>query len=80
MKLTDLLSSLKIIWSKNIDDKVVITDVEYDSRCIKKGNIFFAIKGLQDDGNFFIEEALNNGASAFVVSKDYPAYFFEFAE
>ncbi|MEI6092266.1 MAG: UDP-N-acetylmuramoyl-L-alanyl-D-glutamate--2,6-diaminopimelate ligase [bacterium] len=71
MKLTDLLSDLKIIWSKNIDDKVIITDVEYDSRCIKKGNIFFAIKGLQDDGNLFIEEALNNGASAFVVSKDY---------
>lgn len=71
MKLTDLLSGIKIIWSKNIDDKIVVSDVEYDSRCIKKGNVFFAIKGLQDDGNLFIEEAINNGASAVVVSKDY---------
>ena len=71
MKLTDLLSKLKIVWSKNIYDRVQITDVEYDSRQIKKGNVFFAIKGLQDDGNLFIHEALNSGACAVVVSKDF---------
>jgi UDP-N-acetylmuramoyl-L-alanyl-D-glutamate--2,6-diaminopimelate ligase len=71
MKLTEVLSKFKVIWSKNIDDSIQINDVEYDSRCIKKGNVFFAVKGEQDDGNLFIDEALDKGACAAVVSKAY---------
>jgi UDP-N-acetylmuramoyl-tripeptide--D-alanyl-D-alanine ligase len=38
--------------------KIVITDVHMDTRKIKEGSLFFAIKG----GNAHIEEALINGA------------------
>ena len=71
MKLMEVLSKLKVISSGNIGDSLQVTDVEYDSKHIKKGNMFFAIKGLQDDGNLFIEESLNNGAGSIVVSKDF---------
>jgi UDP-N-acetylmuramoyl-L-alanyl-D-glutamate--2,6-diaminopimelate ligase len=71
MKLTEVLSKFKVTWSNNIDDKVQVADVEYDSRCVKKGSVFFAVKGDQDDGNLFIDEALDKGACAVVVSKSY---------
>jgi len=40
-----------------------ITGLEYDSRNVKKGNIFFAMQGLHTDGNLFIDDAVEKGAS-----------------
>lgn len=40
-----------------------------DSRSIKKGEVFFAVKGERFDGHDFIEQALAAGAVAAVVSK-----------
>ncbi len=40
-----------------------------DTRTIKKGNLFFAIKGSKYDGNRFIEEAFKKGACAVVLSE-----------
>ncbi|HQY21691.1 MAG TPA: Mur ligase domain-containing protein, partial [Ignavibacteria bacterium] len=39
-----------------------ITGLCYDSRNVKPGNIFFAVKGLISDGNNFIKEAIEKGA------------------
>ena len=36
---------------------------------IKKGDIFFAIKGKKKDGNFFVKETIKKGASFVVVNK-----------
>jgi len=69
-KLTDILSKVNVLWSSNIGS-LEITDVEYDSREVKKGNLFFCVIGENDDGHLFIESALNNGAVCVVVSKDY---------
>ncbi|MEE0983536.1 MAG: Mur ligase domain-containing protein, partial [Bacteroidales bacterium] len=42
-----------------------------DSRTLKEGDIFFALKGENFDGNLFAEKALEAGASMVVVdSKD----------
>ena len=38
------------------------TGICMDSRCIKEGNIFFALKGLNFNGNKFIDSALDKGA------------------
>jgi UDP-N-acetylmuramoyl-L-alanyl-D-glutamate--2,6-diaminopimelate ligase len=46
------------------------TGIEYDSRKIKKDNIFFALEGSTFDGHNFIEKAVENGATMVVVSKD----------
>lgn len=46
-----------------------ISGVSIDSRTIKKGEIFFALKGERFDGHDFLQEAIDKGAKAAVVSK-----------
>lgn len=46
-----------------------VTGLEYDSRQVSKGKIFFAVKGINSDGHDFIRSALKNGAVAVVGSK-----------
>ena len=46
-----------------------ILGLSTNSKKIKKGFIFFAIKGHKFDGEKFIDEALENGASVLVCSK-----------
>jgi UDP-N-acetylmuramoyl-tripeptide--D-alanyl-D-alanine ligase len=46
-----------------------ITGVSIDSRTIKKGEVFFAVKGESYDGHGFAAEALLKGASWVVVSR-----------
>lgn len=44
--------------------------VSTDSRKIRKGEIFFALEGAKYDGHDFAVEAVRNGATATVVSRD----------
>jgi len=44
--------------------------VDIDSRSIKEGSMFFAIKGDNFDGNQFAQEALNKGAKFAVVDSN----------
>lgn len=44
--------------------------MEYDSRKIKKGDIFVALEGAAFDGHKFIDMAVENGASAVIGSKE----------
>ena len=46
-----------------------VTGVSIDSRKIKKGNVFIAVKGARFDGHDFIREAMRDGATAVIVSK-----------
>jgi len=61
----------KIIKGKLIqgDLSTRITGVSIDSRTIKKGNVFIAIKGERFDGHHFIRTAIRKGAAAVVASK-----------
>jgi UDP-N-acetylmuramoyl-L-alanyl-D-glutamate--2,6-diaminopimelate ligase len=70
MKLNEIINMLEISWSENISD-LEIKDIEYDSRQVQKGMLFFAVKGGQDDGNLFINESLDKGAVCVVASSDY---------
>ena len=49
-----------------IMNKEIMT-IQLDSRQIKQGDIFIAIKGKNEDGNKYAIDALNNGASLVVV-------------
>src|SRR4051812_40641971 len=42
-----------------------------DSRLLKEGDLFFALKGERVDGHTFLQEVQQKGALAAVVSKDY---------
>ncbi len=52
--------------------EISYTGIEYDSRKIKKGNIFFALEGSLVDGHDFIQKAIELGAKMIVVSKEVP--------
>ena len=45
--------------------------IQFDSRKIKKGDTFVAIKGLTYDGNDFIKDAVKNGAVKVYKSSNY---------
>ncbi|MGA8428353.1 MAG: UDP-N-acetylmuramoyl-L-alanyl-D-glutamate--2,6-diaminopimelate ligase [Candidatus Sulfotelmatobacter sp.] len=44
-----------------------ITSVEYDSRRVKPGSLFVAMRGESSDGNRFIDQAIQSGAVAVVT-------------
>ncbi len=64
MLLGDLLQSANIR-----DKKIPIKGISFDSRKVKKGDLFFAIKGTKVSGTKFINEALLRGASAIASYK-----------
>ena len=45
-----------------------VTSIEYDSRKVKSGSMFVAIKGFKTDGHEFISNAINNGANAIYLA------------
>jgi UDP-N-acetylmuramyl-tripeptide synthetase len=48
-----------------------INAIEYDSRNVKEGALFVAIRGLKTDGHQFIENAVKSGALA-IVCEEFP--------
>lgn len=64
MFLGQLLKSV----SKNYQ-KIHVRGISFDSRKIKKRDIFFAIKGNRTSGIKFINNAISKGASAIISSK-----------
>ena len=42
--------------------------VAIDSRQVKEGDLFFALKGEKADGHLFVDAAINNGAVGAVIS------------
>ncbi|MHB1000956.1 MAG: UDP-N-acetylmuramoyl-tripeptide--D-alanyl-D-alanine ligase [Armatimonadota bacterium] len=46
----------------------VVTGVSIDTRSLKQGDLFFALKGENSDGHKFIEAAINAGAGGLIVS------------
>ncbi len=50
-------------------DQINFTGVSIDSKTVKKGNLFVAIRGKFKDGHNFVKEAISKGASYCVVSK-----------
>lgn len=50
--------------------EIDINKIEYDSKKITKQDMFVAIKGYKDDGNNYIEEAIQNGAVAIIVEEN----------
>ena len=61
MRLGQLLKSV----SKNYQE-IYVRGISFDSRKVKKRDIFFAIKGNQTSGIKFINDAISKGASVIV--------------
>jgi UDP-N-acetylmuramoyl-L-alanyl-D-glutamate--2,6-diaminopimelate ligase len=63
-----------VIEEHGRDNDPLISGLEYDSRRIKPGNIYFALPGLHTDGHRFIAAALDKGAAAILHQEALPEY------
>jgi len=70
MKLNELLYRSAAETDYTSQKDIDITGISYDSRKIKPGNIFFAIKGLKDEGSKYIKDAVNNGAALIIAEEE----------
>jgi UDP-N-acetylmuramoyl-L-alanyl-D-glutamate--2,6-diaminopimelate ligase len=64
-KLQDILYKVSI-KSVSGSTAVEVSDVQLDSRKIKKDSLFIAVKGAAADGHLFIDKAIEAGAAAIV--------------
>ncbi|MGL5000367.1 MAG: UDP-N-acetylmuramoyl-L-alanyl-D-glutamate--2,6-diaminopimelate ligase [Cetobacterium sp.] len=55
---------------KLVDKDIYSGNLEYDSRKVKVGDIFVALKGNLVDGHKYIDRALENGAVCIIVSEE----------
>ena len=74
MKLADVIDS---IYVKHVAGtlEVDVTGVYYDSRQVKPGGIFCALKGGGRDGHDYLDAAIENGAVAIISEQPNPAAF-----
>src|SRR3990172_12920025 len=60
-----LLAELPFSFTSNIQD-VQVSGISIDSRAIRPGYLFVAMKGGSVDGHDYIQKAIDNGAAAIV--------------
>ena len=68
MKLRELLTGIAVLTA-TADLDMEITDVSYDSRTTKPGDLFVAMTGFAADGHAFIGKAAAAGAAAVLCEK-----------
>ncbi len=66
MKWTEIIAGLASVGASGDSDKE-ITGVEYDSRRVRPGAVFVAMKGGSTDGNRYVEKALASGALGIIT-------------
>ncbi|NPV29694.1 MAG: UDP-N-acetylmuramoyl-L-alanyl-D-glutamate--2,6-diaminopimelate ligase [Firmicutes bacterium] len=66
----DLLQGIEIAAARGLETPV--EGIHYDSRQVKPGFIFVAIKGFRTDGHFYLDEAVARGAVGLVVEREVP--------
>ena len=64
MHLKDYISNIEKKYGE-----VFFSGISFNSSKVRKNNIFFAIKGINVDGNDYIEDAIKKGAAVIVSEK-----------
>ena len=73
-----LLSNIDFIEVSG-DAEIEVSSICYDSRKVKEGSLFIAVRGYVTDGHNFIKDALEKGAVAFIV-EEIPEYASEYSD
>ena len=68
MLLEELLGKVEIL-SVEADLGMKIQGISYDSRTVRDGELFIAIRGYETDGHEYIEDALKNGAVCIICEE-----------
>lgn len=63
--LIENLTNVKVTGESTID----VNKIEYDSKKIESGDVFVSIRGYEQDGNNFINEAIESGAKCVVLEQ-----------
>ncbi len=66
--LKDILYKVSLVSTQG-DMETSLKDVVFDSRKVKKGSAFVAVKGTQVDGHDYIEKAVSSGASIIICEE-----------
>src|SRR5260370_5404580 len=64
MHFLQLLDGVEVLAQ---DGDASVSGLEYDSRKLKAGNVFVAMRGELTDGNRFIDQAVRKGVTAIVT-------------
>jgi len=73
--------NLSLFFTKDVSQKAgfisadalndpLITSLEYDSRNVQPGSLFFALPGIHTDGNLYIDDAISRGAAVIVYERE----------
>ena len=68
MRLKEIFGPLGI--KRDYAGDTEIKGISHNSKDVKKGDLFVAIKGLRTDGHLFLEDAWRRGAAAFLVEEE----------
>jgi UDP-N-acetylmuramoyl-L-alanyl-D-glutamate--2,6-diaminopimelate ligase len=68
MRIEEVLKGIDVVSVSGAKDRV-ISGVEFDSRKVKNGSLFVAVKGYKSDGHDYIGSAIESGASAIICEK-----------
>ncbi|MCK5243818.1 MAG: UDP-N-acetylmuramoyl-L-alanyl-D-glutamate--2,6-diaminopimelate ligase [Desulfobacterales bacterium] len=68
MKISDIVMDMKGVDTSSVTDQEILS-VHCDSRNVRPGGLFVAIRGLQTDGHLYIEDAIKHKASAVVIEQ-----------
>lgn len=81
LKLAGLMQA-EILSTRQISTDLTFHNLQFDSRFVQNGDVFFAIKGFEADGHNYLKKASEQGALAVIVSywpqdldlSSFPAY------
>ena len=68
MKLDELLKNTGVSVPQSVGIQEIL-GIQEDSRKVKAGDMFVAVRGFSTDGHRYVEQALKNGASAVIVEE-----------
>src|SRR5689334_25446142 len=70
MKLSEVAKQFSATAPESLGERELL-GYSIDSRTIRAGDLFFAIRGEHHDGHQFVAEVLHKGAIGAVVSRDF---------
>lgn len=66
----EILADTPFVASRGADPSLEVNALEFDSRAVKPGALFFCVPGTQADGHDFAGSAAKAGAAALVVERE----------
>ncbi len=70
MKLRELMRSVGGASVLSPDPGREVADIAHDSRTVKPGSLFVAVRGFHSDGHRFIPQAVEQGAAAVIAERE----------